>query len=445
MHRFGTTRQYLWTLALSLVVALVLAFVLTGAQIALGISRDSVLSRAQRRVDAPVPYSRTAYYAGYRTDCSGYVSMCWKTGTSWATRSFHNVTHPIDPSDLRPGDALLKKGYHIRLFYGWLDEAHTHYVAYESGYSTIAAVRIHSLADDLASGYQAVRYDDISSSPKPRNLLQNPTFDTWSRSWSDASEKPVWWDASSTAAEPRVTRRKDTYRTRKNSLTLYNPSTDPSTVAELTQSVPVKAGVDYRLRAYARTASNPAAVVLAVTYLDAYGEPINEFRRSGTYAKLNATEFRKMSKLTSAPPNAVRALVTVRLAGGTTTNTAGVAVRGTVVTIDDVYLARPQVTVGAKTSSTSARNGTRITLSGSVTPASAVGAPAIVYVKKPGSTTWTKLRTKTVYASGGAGAWKTTYTFKSSMKRGTYKFRTQVPAIPGYLGHTSKYVSVKLR
>ena len=108
--------------------ALAVVFTLVSVADAQAITRDEVLSRAQRRVDAPVKYSQSKYYAGYRTDCSGYVSSAWKTGTSWATRSFHLVTHRIPVSSLKPGDALLKKGYHIRLFYGWLDEERTQYV-----------------------------------------------------------------------------------------------------------------------------------------------------------------------------------------------------------------------------------------------------------------------------------------------------------------------------
>ena len=131
-------------LALPLAAALALAL-FAGPASALAISRDSVLSRAQGWVDKPVPYSQSKYHAGYRTDCSGYVSMCWSTGTSWSTSSFHAVTHKIAVSQLKPGDAMLKKGYHIRLFYGWADDAHTAYVAYEAN-TVVAVCRVHSLA-----------------------------------------------------------------------------------------------------------------------------------------------------------------------------------------------------------------------------------------------------------------------------------------------------------
>ena len=114
-------------------IPLAVAFVLLGASQAFAITRATVLDRAQRRIDLPVGYSQSKYYAGYRTDCSGYVSMCWATGSSYNTRTFYQVTHRISVADLRPGDALLKKGYHIRLFYGWLDDAHTTYIVVRVG------------------------------------------------------------------------------------------------------------------------------------------------------------------------------------------------------------------------------------------------------------------------------------------------------------------------
>jgi hypothetical protein len=101
----------------ALLVALVVALTLLPAAGAFAISRSTVLSRAQSWVDSPVRYSQSRYHSGYRTDCSGYVSMCWATGTSWSTRSFYRVSYSIRASQLQPGDAMLKKGSHIRLFY----------------------------------------------------------------------------------------------------------------------------------------------------------------------------------------------------------------------------------------------------------------------------------------------------------------------------------------
>ncbi len=427
----------------ALVVLLALAFVLLGATNAFAITRDTVLERAQRRVDRTVPYSQTKYYAGYRTDCSGYVSMCWATGTSWNTRTFYKVTHRIPVSDLRPGDALLKKGYHIRLFYGWLDEAHTSYIAYESASGRIAGVRIHSIADDLGYGYVPVRYDRIRSSPKPSNVLQNPRFDTWARSWSGAAEQPMWWQASGDWRQTLTMRRKSVYRTARNSLQLFNPAGDPESYTELSQAVPIVPGSKYRLNGWARSAFDPSGLEMGLMYLDAWGDQVGESHTTGDAWGVNGASFKMMSVILTAPPTAVSARVTVRLAGGSV-ETSGGPVPGTSAILDDMSLARPQVIVRARANRTAAYRGTTVYLSGTVAPRSAVGRPAIIYVRKPGSS-WQKLATTTVRASGNAGVWKGKYTFTRGMRRGTYQFRTYVPRIPEYLGATSSAVSVKLR
>lgn len=46
------------------------------------ITRDEIMSRAQNWVDRRIPYSQTQTTDGYRQDCSGYVSMAWKSSTA---------------------------------------------------------------------------------------------------------------------------------------------------------------------------------------------------------------------------------------------------------------------------------------------------------------------------------------------------------------------------
>ena len=43
------------------------------------ITRDEIISRAQDWVNRKIPYSQTSTTDGYRQDCSGYVSMAWKS------------------------------------------------------------------------------------------------------------------------------------------------------------------------------------------------------------------------------------------------------------------------------------------------------------------------------------------------------------------------------
>ncbi|MBW6458374.1 MAG: hypothetical protein K0B52_04340, partial [FCB group bacterium] len=56
-------------------------------------------------------------------DCSGYVSVCWKTSQKYGTSTIHNVSHQLSSvNDLLPGDATNKAGSHIRLFVEWTND-----------------------------------------------------------------------------------------------------------------------------------------------------------------------------------------------------------------------------------------------------------------------------------------------------------------------------------
>ena len=68
-----------------------------------GISRNTIMSRAQVWVDEAVPYSQTDYHDGYRQDCSGYVSYCWETGVSYVTQQFPNICTQISKEELKLG------------------------------------------------------------------------------------------------------------------------------------------------------------------------------------------------------------------------------------------------------------------------------------------------------------------------------------------------------
>jgi hypothetical protein len=41
------------------------------------VARNTMIARGQSWVDKHVPYNQQGSYEGYRTDCSGFVSMCW--------------------------------------------------------------------------------------------------------------------------------------------------------------------------------------------------------------------------------------------------------------------------------------------------------------------------------------------------------------------------------
>jgi hypothetical protein len=90
-----------------------------------------ICSNAATWLYPPVPYSQQAWYDGYRTDCSGYVSMAWGLGSSYVTWTLPQVSYPIGKDDLRAGDILLNIDEHVLIFESWANDERTYYNAYE--------------------------------------------------------------------------------------------------------------------------------------------------------------------------------------------------------------------------------------------------------------------------------------------------------------------------
>ena len=96
--------------------------------------RRQILARAEHWVAQRVPYNQGAWHEGYRTDCSGYASMCWGLRDSLVTSTMPQVSHRIAKEDLRAGDVLLNTDVatgHVIIFDRWADYAHNSYVGYE--------------------------------------------------------------------------------------------------------------------------------------------------------------------------------------------------------------------------------------------------------------------------------------------------------------------------
>jgi hypothetical protein len=138
------------------------------------ITRKSVVDRGARWIAAETPYSQSRYATvagslvptsasspstkGYRTDCSGFVSMCLdlRTGQdkpkSYNTATLDDILVPIAKEDLRPGDVILRPKDlkidgktvpygHAVLFVDWADDEHTSYIGYHESSSQRGAVR----------------------------------------------------------------------------------------------------------------------------------------------------------------------------------------------------------------------------------------------------------------------------------------------------------------
>ena len=128
---------------------------------ATSVSRSTVHSRMQGWVDDKVPYSQTAYYEGYRTDCSGYVSMGWETGTSYTTSTLYpNVCTKITQSELNQGDAMLKVGTHVIMFDKWVN-SDAFYAYQEQQTGTVAMYYETSYSKLIGEGYFACKYKYI--------------------------------------------------------------------------------------------------------------------------------------------------------------------------------------------------------------------------------------------------------------------------------------------
>ncbi|MET7390765.1 hypothetical protein ACFYPT_39110 [Streptomyces sp. NPDC005529] len=138
------------------------------------ISRTEVIQRAMQWVVERVPYSQTSWWTDtlgtYRQDCSGYVSMAWgldQTANYW-TGNLNTVAHPVQASELQPGDILLSSS-HTLIFAGWDDTSGQHFSFYEEPRPGLTAhyVRNGSYPQYAANGFISYRYNSIDDRTAP--------------------------------------------------------------------------------------------------------------------------------------------------------------------------------------------------------------------------------------------------------------------------------------
>ena len=140
------------------------------------ITRSEVLRRARLWPERTVPYSMSKLRDGYRTDCSGFVSMCWAIppsenggwgGHSTVTLVTEGYMHEIAERALRPGDAIGRCGPgtggaagHIMLVVGYKPGRIE--IAEQSGAGWGPIWRTLSA---MPAGYRAWRYRGIKDDP----------------------------------------------------------------------------------------------------------------------------------------------------------------------------------------------------------------------------------------------------------------------------------------
>jgi cell wall-associated NlpC family hydrolase len=136
------------------------------------ISRDTVIKRAKTWLTAidghQVPYSQSKTFQGYRTDCSGYVSMALqygKPGTNTVGLASSQFTSKIKMAQLQKGDLVIDANgsnttRHVVIFESWANSAHSKYNAYEQrgSYGTDHSVRSYGLGNDDYDAYRPKKY-----------------------------------------------------------------------------------------------------------------------------------------------------------------------------------------------------------------------------------------------------------------------------------------------
>jgi hypothetical protein len=141
------------------------------------IKRDEVMRRAATIWPmGHVKYSQGALRNGWRTDCSGFVSMCLNlAGVGWGgantvTLVTGGYVREIARNDLRPGDLVGHCGPgtagddgHVVLFDQWRDDNHSRYLAYEmTGEFGPKHRVIHYPYDGVAGGWKAYQYRPLA-------------------------------------------------------------------------------------------------------------------------------------------------------------------------------------------------------------------------------------------------------------------------------------------
>lgn len=184
-------RTSVWGRCLAIVGALALAgggawagVGVSSADAASSITRAEVMKRAKTWSSNPVPYSMSRTRGGYRTDCSGFVSMAWKIGKpGLSTVTLVDIAKRIDKQNLKAGDIIMKGGPgtggangHVVIFEKWANQAKTAYVGIEQTPPQTKRREIPYPYFNGGSGYRPYRYSKIvDDKPKPEPTKPKPT------------------------------------------------------------------------------------------------------------------------------------------------------------------------------------------------------------------------------------------------------------------------------
>jgi hypothetical protein len=97
-------------------------------------------------------------------DCSAFVSAAWGLANHFTTAAIPAIASRVDPSDLRPGDALNKPGSHVMLFLRFTADRKAEVMESSPGACNGRVCHnVYPLASLLARGYQPVRFRALAN------------------------------------------------------------------------------------------------------------------------------------------------------------------------------------------------------------------------------------------------------------------------------------------
>lgn len=183
--------------------------------------RAAAIARGFTWLDADVPFSMTDTHGSYRTDCSGFVSMCWSLpAPGLNTRTLGTSgsgSYELDSYDeLVPADALVNVGHHSVIFLGWNDTAHKGACVLEqSSTKNDMQFRVRLKTQLQTDGFVPMRSDEFANDtrvyapsettpkPKPTDSVGTGTTGTTTDAGTDTTiESPAEPSTDDTSETP---------------------------------------------------------------------------------------------------------------------------------------------------------------------------------------------------------------------------------------------------
>ncbi|GII76881.1 hypothetical protein Sru01_18630 [Sphaerisporangium rufum] len=177
------------------------------------VTRSEMIDRAKTwhpHTSSRIPYSQSKTHGGYRTDCSGFVSMTLKLpkpGPITVGLASATYSKRITLAQLKKGDLIIdaigtNTTRHVVIFEKWTDAKRTAYWAYEQrgGYGTDHRVRSYG----LSSGSEYKPYRPLNLRDDPPATVTRATVISRALSWKPATAQRVPYSQAKTKSGYRT-------------------------------------------------------------------------------------------------------------------------------------------------------------------------------------------------------------------------------------------------